>query len=334
MFQSHPLASSVNIDDARQVLSEVYLPLDFPAASISAAVDLRLNIVKVGRITAGYLRFGDAIRIHTTEATDYHVDIPLTGRATMRAGTHSPVYGTPQTATIFMPGHTADLDCDGDFSQMAVMIPRAELQLELENLLGHRVTTPLVFSAELDLTTGPGSTVLHTLHLIDQVSNDTPGLLEHPLAAQHLEQVLMESLLLGQPHNHSDALTSPAAAAGPRPVALAIEMLRADLEHPWTVSELADAVAVSVRSLQEGFRRSMSNTPMGYLRELRLEQIHKDLSGAEPGSVTVTEVAAKWGITHFGRFAASYRQQFSEKPSETIKRTAISGDQQHPRTSG
>jgi AraC-like DNA-binding protein len=324
MFQSHPLASSVDIDRARQVLSDVFLPLDFPSASTSTDVDLRLNVVKVGRITAGYLRFGDAIRIHTAEATDYHVDIPLTGRATMRAGTHAAFYGTPQTAAVFMPGYTADLDCDEDFSQMAVMIPRAELQLELENLLGHSPAKPLVFSAELNLTTGPGRAVVQTLHLIDQVSNDSPGLLQHPLASQRLEQVLMESLLLAQPHNYSAALSSPVSSAGPRPVARAVELLRANPEHAWTVSELADGVAVSVRSLQEGFRRSMSNTPMAYLRELRLEQIQKELSDAEPGTVTVTEVAARWGITHFGRFAASYRRQFSEKPSDTMRRTSIS----------
>ena len=326
MFQSHPLASSLDIDHARQVLSDVYLPLDFPSVSTSTEVDLQLNVVKVGRVTAGYLRFGDAIRIHTTEATDYHVDIPLTGRATMRAGLRRPFCGTPQTAAVFMPGFPADLDCDEDFSQMAVMIPHAEMQLELENLLGHSAAKPLEFAPELDLTTGPGCSVLQTLHLIDQVSNDSHGLLQHPLAAQRLEQVLMESLLLAQPHNYSADLSSPASPAGHRPVAHAVELLRTNPEHPWTVSELANAVTVSVRSLQEGFRRSMSNTPMAYLRELRLEQIRKELTDAEPGTVTVTEIAAKWGITHFGRFAASYQRQFSEKPSDTMRHTSISAD--------
>jgi AraC-like DNA-binding protein len=326
MFQSHPVASSGDIDHARQVLSDVFLPLDFPSASTSTATHLTLNAIKVGRTTAGYLRFGDAIHIRTSEATDYHVDIPLTGKATMRAGLHKSVYGTPKTAAVFTPGYPADLDCDEDFSQIAVMIPRTEMQLELENLLGHSAAKPLTFSAELDLTTGPGCTVLQTLILIDQVSNDPRGLLQHPLAALHLEQLLMGSLLLAQPHNYSAALSSPVPSAGPRPVAHAVELLRAKPEHAWSVSELANCVAVSVRSLQEGFRRSMSTTPMAYLRELRMEQIYKDLSAAEPGTVTVTEVAAKWGITNFGRFAASYRRRFSENPSDTMRRTLVSAD--------
>jgi AraC-like DNA-binding protein len=326
IFRSHPLASSDDIDGARQLLSDAYLPLDFPSPSPSTAVDLRINVVRVGRITAGYLRFGSAIQILTAEASNYHVDIPLTGRAVMRAGSRRPVYGTPRTASIFMPGDTADLDCDEDFSQLAIMIPRAELNLELESLLGHSVTTPLKFSAELGLVEGPGRTVLDTLRLVDQVSNETSGLLQHPLASQRLEQVLMASLLLTQQHNYCDALSSSVPAAGQRPVAHAVDLLRANPERAWTVSELANEVTVSVRSLQEGFRRSIDSTPMAYLRELRLEQIHDELSHAEPGSVAVSSVAARWGITHLGRFAANYQRRFSEKPSETVRRTATSPD--------
>jgi AraC-like DNA-binding protein len=326
MFQSHPIAASGDIDHARQILSDVFLPLDFPSASRSSEMRLTLNAVKVGRTTASYLRFDDAIHIRTSEATDYHVDIPLTGRARMRAGMNKPVYGTPTTAAVFTPGYPADLDCGEGFSQLSVMIPREELQVELENLLGQSVAGPLVFSAELDLTTGAGSTVLHTLNLIDRISGNHPGALRHPLAALHLEQVLMGCLLLAQPHNYSAALNSPVASAGPRPVAHAVELLRASPERAWTVGQLAGDVNVSVRSLQEGFRRSMSTTPMAYLRELRMEQIYQDLCDAEPGATTVTQVAAKWGITNFGRFAASYRRQFSEKPSETMRRSSTSAD--------
>ncbi|CAN5539489.1 AraC family transcriptional regulator [soil metagenome] len=319
IFHRHPLASSADIDHARQLLSDAYLPLDFPSASTSA-VDLQLNVVKVGRVTAGYLRFGSAIRIHTAEATDYHVDIPLTGRAVMRAGSREAVYGTSRTARIFMPGRAADLDCDEDFTQLAIMIPHAELHLELEGLLGRRVTKPVEFSAELGLVEGPGRTILETLRLIDQVSTHTSGLLYNPLASQRLEQVLIATLLLTQPHNYTDELRSPFALAGPQPVARAVDLLRANPEYAWTVSQLANRVAVSVRSLQEGFRRSMDATPMGYLRKVRLEQMHDELSHAEPGSVSVTDVAARWGVTHFGRFAANYQRQFAEKPSETLRR--------------
>jgi transcriptional regulator GlxA family with amidase domain len=65
----------------------------------------------------------------------------------------------------------------------------------------------------------------------------------------------------------------------------------------------------------------MGTSPMAYLRELRLQAVHDELAIAEPGSIRVTEVAARWGFVHLGRFAATYRRQFAELPSDTLKST-------------
>jgi AraC-like DNA-binding protein len=320
VFGRHPVVSSRDLDVARRVLSEVYLPMDFPSVSASTSLDMSLNIIKVGRVTAGYLHFGDALRIQTVEAANYHVDIPLTGRARMQAGPRDPVYGTPQTAAIFAPGLPVDLDCGDDFTQIALMLPKAGLQLELESLLGQSLRTPLEFSMALDLTSPPGRTVLQALRLIDAASDQEDGMLQHPLAAHRLEQVLMHSLLLAQPHNYSDILRASPPLAGARSVSEAVDLMRARPAHAWTAAELAAASSTSVRSLQENFRRSLGTSPMRYLRDFRLEQVHKELLAAEPGAVTVTEVAARWGFVHLGRFAAAYRQRFAERPSDTINR--------------
>lgn len=319
VFSRHPVVSSRDLDVARSALSEVYLPMEFPWASASMSLDMSLNVVKVGRVTAGYLQFGDALRIQTVEASNFHVDIPVAGRARMQAGRCDPVYGTPKTAAIFAPGLPVDLDCDDDFAQIALMLPKAVLQSELESLLGHSLRTPLEFSTELDLASAPGGSVLQALRMIDAASNQDDGMLQHPLAAHRLEQVLMHSLLLAQPHNYSDMLRATPPPAGARSVAEAVDLMRARPAHAWTAAELAAASSSSVRSLQENFRRSLGTSPMAYLRDFRLEHVHEELLAAEPGSVTVTEVAARWGFVHLGRFAAAYRQRFSERPSDTIR---------------
>lgn len=81
------------------------------------------------------------------------------------------------------------------------------------------------------------------------------------LGALRLEQVLMLTLLLTQPNNYSAALEQPSRMAGRTPVVQAIELIRTGPEHPWTVATLAAEVAVSVRSLQVGFARSVGQTP-------------------------------------------------------------------------
>jgi AraC-like DNA-binding protein len=319
MFATRRVASCRAVDEAREVLSEVFLPVDFPSARATNVLDLQLNALSVGRLTCGFMRFRDAVRIETAEAENFHVDVPTDGRATMRAPLGAPVYGTDSTAGVFMPGRPAELDCAAGFAQLSLMIPRDQLQLELENLLGEQLDRPLEFRAELDLTTPGAQTMLQAIRIIDEASDQDGGPLAHPLATQRLEQVLMHSLLFAQPHNHSAALAEPSSAAGARPVSRAMEILRGSPAHPWTVAALATEVSVSVRSLQEGFRRSLASTPMRYLRQLRLQKVHEELRAAAPGTVSVTEVAARWGFFHLGRFAAVYRAEFAERPSDTMR---------------
>lgn len=324
IFGSRRVASTRGLEQARQVLSDVFLPVDFPTARATSIIDMKLNALKVGQLTCGFMRFQDALRLETAEAKDYHIDIPTSGRATMRAALSSPIYGTPQMAGIFMPGRPVTIDSGERFAQLSVMIPRAQLQLELENLVGDSLARPLEFAPELDLTSAGAQLMIQSLRIIDEASEVGSGQLTHPLAVQRLEQVLMHSLLFAQPHNHSTLLAIPSPPAGTRPVSRAVELLHGDPAYPWTVTELAAEVSLSVRSLQDGFRRSVGATPMGYLRRLRLEKVHDELAAAEPGTASVTEVAARWGFVHLGRFAAAYRCEFGELPSDTV-RSAIRG---------
>lgn len=84
--------------------------------------------------------------------------------------------------------------------------------------------------------------------------------------------------------------------------------------------DIADAIGVSDRSLHLGFRRFRNTTPAAYLRRIRLEAVHDELSLPE-NELPVHEVAVKWGFAHMGRFAARYRAVFGVYPSETVKRS-------------
>jgi len=312
--------ASTDLEKAQSLLSQAYLPSTFTSPVRAPSLDVRFNVIKIGRITAGYLRFGDAMRIRTTEATNYHLDIPTAGSSAMRSGSEPPVYATPSTAAVFMPGRPADLDCDRDCAQICLMFPAEELHTELENLLGEPAARPLEFSRPMDLTTPAGAMFIQTLRMIDLASAPGNQLLDHPLAALRLEQALMLTLLLTQPNNYSAALEEPPKLTGPTPIAKTIELIRTRPEHPWTVAALAAEVAISVRSLQVGFSRSVGQTPMRYLRQVRLERVHDELARAEPGATTITEAAARWGFTHLGRFASEYRKAFGELPSTSLAR--------------
>lgn len=102
-------------------------------------------------------------------------------------------------------------------------------------------------------------------------------------------------------------------------VARAEEYIRANLDQPLSLAELAQHCGVSGRALMLGFRKLRGTSPMHFWRDLRFEAAHLDLISAGT-SIGVTEIALKWGFSHLGRFSTEYRKRFSEKPSETRSR--------------
>ncbi len=125
-----------------------------------------------------------------------------------------------------MPFLPAELDCDSDCAQLCLMLPRADVETELRNLLGRPMTGPLDFATDFDLTGSRGASLLHLLHLVDLESRRADGLLGHGLAIQRMEQILLDVVIFGQPHNYSDAIRARQPGPGARPISRAVELLR------------------------------------------------------------------------------------------------------------
>jgi len=113
-----------------------------------------------------------------------------------------------------------------------------------------------------------------------------------------------------------DARPLGATAAVRRAVAYIDE----HLQDPVTLPDIVSASRLSVRALNDGFRRHLDTTPMQYLRRSRLEAARRDLLTADPTHETVAAIARRWGFTQLGRFAARYRAAFGESPSDSLRR--------------
>jgi len=141
-----------------------------------------------------------------------------------------------------------------------------------------------------------------------------PGSLADPAVAARLEDAVVEALLDAT----TEAPASTRDVARLDPVRRAEEYLERHLDEPVTVSELSQAVGVPVRTLHQGFRRSLGFSPKAYAKVLRLNAARVDLRKAGPG-VTVSQVAIRWGFFHLGYFSVDYRRMFGESPSETLR---------------
>jgi len=112
------------------------------------------------------------------------------------------------------------------------------------------------------------------------------------------------------------------AAPLPRGVRRALEAMRANVGHDWSVAELADAAGVSSRTLQRQFRIFLGKAPSAALRDIRFECARRELLQGTPDA-KVMEVALGCGFAHCGRFSVEYRRRYGETPSQTQKRQAV-----------
>jgi AraC-like DNA-binding protein len=106
----------------------------------------------------------------------------------------------------------------------------------------------------------------------------------------------------------------------PAAVRRAVAFIDANAGLPITLDDIAGAARVGVRAVQSGFRRHLGQTPMEYLRQVRLGHAHRELQAADPttGS-TVAAVARRWGWASPAQFAAAYRRAYGQTPGRTLR---------------
>jgi len=105
-------------------------------------------------------------------------------------------------------------------------------------------------------------------------------------------------------------------SARPRNLKRALDWIQTHLGDEFTVLDIARNAGQSVRSLQLSFQQNMGMNPLNYVQRLRLQQIHHDLLHSDAGE-TISEIAARWGFSHMGYFAARYRAMYGVSPSST-----------------
>lgn len=85
-----------------------------------------------------------------------------------------------------------------------------------------------------------------------------------------------------------------------------------------SVADLCKKVGASWATLERAFAEEFGISPKSYITSRRLSAVRKRLLEAD-SSIVITDVAFAWGFWHMGRFAADYRKQFGELPSQTLK---------------
>ena len=303
------------------MITGLYLPNRLDLAGDSAPLDMEVRGLRMGALTAGRLSYGRAVRLRTADAESFHVNIPLRGRVTSRSGLSDPVTTGPGEGLVFSPGEPAAMSWSEDSEQLCLMIPQACLEAELERLLGRSVGGRLAFDFAADLSTPLARRWRTVLDVLLGELEDPTDVTRNTHVGRHVEGLVLNGLLLGQRHSHSDAAIRDRPTGMGTAIKRALALIEERPAEPWTSVRLAAKVHLSVRALQEGFRRDLGTAPMTYLRQTRLRRARAVLQAAQPDATTVSAVAVNLGILHLSRFAAAYREAFGESPSETLRRS-------------
>ncbi len=109
----------------------------------------------------------------------------------------------------------------------------------------------------------------------------------------------------------------PEMCSRSRAFCLALDYIEGHASKPPSIEQICHVSGVSWRTLNYTFRERFGLTPKQYLQAVRLKGVRRDLLRRGPESA-ISDVAADWGFWHMGQFAADYRRQFGELPSETV----------------
>lgn len=234
-----------------------------------------------------------------------------------------PFSAGPGTAAVFAPDEVGSALWAAGSKLVCFKIDRAAVDDALSDALGRQVTSQLDVTPVLPTRSAPTRSWINLMmHFREQIFRPD-SLLNQPLAGMPYVDSLVRGFLLAAEHSHRDALNGDQRLPAPRSVRIAIEVIEDEAHLPLTVSSIAVRCHVSVRSLQQGFRRHMGMTPMAYLRDVRLHRAHQSLLESDPSASSVTSVAYRWGFTNLGRFAAAHAARYGEAPAATLRRSTF-----------
>ena len=275
-----------------------------PAASLSHRSFASLDLCRIS--------YGGSVRVTSPALeTIFHLQVLLRGHCLWR-GHRQEHYFAPGELLLINPDDPVDLTYSDDCEKFILKLPTRLLDTVCDEQRWQRPSEGVRFiHSHYQLLALEGFAGL--LAMVCHEAEASEPLLR---VQEHYSQIIASKLLTLMPTNVSrEGLGTPAASF--ERIAEYIELnLRQDI-HSEALARLA---SMSLRSLYGLFERYAATTPKNYIRQKKLERVNACLSDPTCTVRNVTELAMDYGFLHLGRFSESYRKQFGELPSDTLKR--------------
>jgi AraC-like DNA-binding protein len=316
-LQEHPLLRTRELDEAREIMGK-----HWDKHSVVPTTRLpfytSVNHVALGELGLTFVRCSTPLEVTSSPTkeiyrlflvADGHCEFDLNGKIAIA---HS------QTGVVVAAGQKVRMRS----SEVRVLVLDVPYQLVEFGLVSRRLCDSKVAcrAISFDCGTHPGialkSLVQWTARQLDGKHFLSSSGGAFPELSHTLVSVLVDAITLRH-QQHDDA------KIGRLQLSDLEAYISAHLQKPLTADSLARIAGVSTRAVQAAFRRHRNCTPSQFVRLRRLEAVHHELENPRPGT-DVSTVALNFGFFQQGDFARYYREQFGERPSETLRR-AIRG---------
>jgi AraC-like DNA-binding protein len=297
---------------------------------------LTQRVGRMGPVTLSEIAVGSDLPMDGSQVCgSYRVIVVQAGR-TEAQHRGSSLVGGPGSAAVYAPEGLGSGQWDRGSRMICLKIDRIAIDEALSDALGRQVTSQIDFTPVMPTNAAPTRSWINMLVSFKEQFFRPDSVLNQPLVGLPFVDGLVRGFLLAAEHPHLDALTGDERLVTPRAIRTAVEIIEEEAHLPLTLSSIATRCHISVRTLQEGFRRHLNTSPMAYLREVRLRRAHQTLLESDPSLVTVASVAYQWGFSNLGRFAAAHAARYREMPAETLRRRTFQRSTTdlviHPRT--
>jgi AraC-like DNA-binding protein len=317
----HQLFHTQDLDEARECVARIFCPHGLSMPTPGSRLDARHHSAALtDNVSLNYVQYGPEVDIEPGYLGDFYLlQIPLRGGSAVRCGAQQ-IYADPNLASLPSPTERLSMRWADDSPHLIVRLSKSAVRQQLEQLAQTPLQTSLVFDLGVPLNAPRLAPLFDFVEYLCATLDNSNVLYGTPMARQ-AEGYLLSSLLMLASHNHMHLLDQASRRPLlPRTVRRAQDFLHGHALEPLSLADVCHHLGVSARALQMAFKHDTGQSPMAFLRDVRLDLVRKTLlTGAPHAKTMVSDVAAQHGFLHLGHFAAQYRARFGELPAQTLR---------------
>lgn len=309
------LVDTLSPDEAREQIGRIFCRHRLvPSGAQAPGFHARHHSLAQKGGSSNFVSYGCRVEIDPGELdTFFLLQIPVSGHARVQCGSSIADASAAACASLLSPTLKTLMTWDAGCEKIIVRFNRDYLETLFEAATGQRAKG-IEFETSVSLLTDTGRIISQhasLLLLASEVPTRTP---------QAYIDALRESLALlllgGQCSNVIETVRKPPNLPTPAKIKAAEAYIQSRASTAISIQDVANEVGISIRSLQEAFKRYRGETMTDLLRRVRLENFRNELLNSDPDE-TVTEIAFRVGLGHLGRAAAAYKAHYGETPIET-----------------